>query len=111
MARMRDRSSEQLSRFAVEDFGTAQVPIELRRQARLEADKRGITPKEALGQILARRAGGSINRRSCPIGEHSSPSTVGYPSPRRLPKALTTNSALTDPRPDAPRAASSARLA
>lgn len=47
------KSNNSLDRFAIEDFGTTGVPIALRRRARLLAAELGITPRQALDQLLA----------------------------------------------------------
>jgi hypothetical protein len=44
-------SQDDFARFALEDFGTVDVPIALRREARLLATRLGITPKQALDQL------------------------------------------------------------
>lgn len=45
--------NHRLDRFAMEDFGTTEVPIALRRRARLLAVDLGITPRQALDRLLA----------------------------------------------------------
>lgn len=54
--RRSDSSSSLLDRLAIEDFGTADVPLDLRRRARLDARKLGISPRQALDKIRARAA-------------------------------------------------------
>lgn len=49
-------SAAKLAKFAIEDFGTIDVPVALRRRARLEAARLGITPREALDRIREREA-------------------------------------------------------
>jgi len=56
MGKIKDQTLDRLARYAIEDFGTAEVPIELRRQARVEAARQEISPKEALDRIRAREA-------------------------------------------------------
>jgi hypothetical protein len=59
MGKARRYDPQRFARFAIEDFGTTEVPVALRRRARLEADRLGITPKEALDRIRAGKASGT----------------------------------------------------
>lgn len=88
MAKSRKQPSERLVRFAVEDFGTAHVPIDLRRRARLEAFRLGITPRQALDRIRARAEARRARRKSRAAAPQ--PGNPGAPSkaPARRPKVL-----------------------
>jgi hypothetical protein len=52
-SKRRVTGQDDFARFAIEDFGTVDVPIPLRREARLLAARTGITPKQALDRLRA----------------------------------------------------------
>src|SRR5436309_1965501 len=65
--KIRNVADDDFARFAMEDFGSVDVPIPLRREARLLATRLGITPRQALDQLrphTPQPAGTKIENRS-----------------------------------------------
>jgi hypothetical protein len=89
------QDDSRFARFAMEDFGTTDVPIALRRHARHLAAQLGITPKQALDRLRAdsgrdndRRAAPQPQRRIANDAVRNKTQASGHsPDPRKAPLA------------------------
>src|SRR5262245_23662549 len=88
--KIRMMRQDDIARFAIEDFGTVDIPMSLRREARLLAIRLGITPRQALDRLQADNPRPSITKqddRAAPPRQNRPTQAQRHPSKANAPDA------------------------